>query len=123
MGLSQANPTQSTTPLMAKRRYGAENKIIGESPPRFGGKKAYSTIGPTHEGTCLLHYSFAGKSEADAFASYRVAMSAATRAIFCTDLDFSQVLISEAFDQKQTPTYFVDAESWLSEKLNQVLKL
>lgn len=121
MSLSLANHSHGKTPPVAKRLYGFK-KIIGESPPHYGGKKAYSTIGPAHEGPCLLHYTFAGKAETDAFASYRVAMAAATRAIFTTSIDFSQVLVTEPCPQRHTPHYFVDADCWLSEKLNQVLK-
>lgn len=122
MGLSLATPTHGKTPSVAKSLYGLERKIIGESPPRYGGKKAYSTIGPAHEGSCLLHYSIAGKAETDAFASYRVAMAAATRAIFCTAVDFSQVLLTGPCPQKNTQPYFEDADCWLSGKINQVLK-
>ena len=68
-------------------------RCVGESPPIYGARKAYSAVPSNYQGPCNLHYTLSGRTHVAAFASYQQALTAATMAIFCEDIDYQRVFI------------------------------
>jgi len=95
-------------------------RIIGESPPQYGGKVAYATIGPNHVGCCALLYSLGNESKRVEFASYRIALTAATLAIFCVDTRLAQIKVVD--NDGEGAASFPSAKEWFRSVENELTK-
>jgi len=92
---------------------GIRRRIIGESPPRYGGKRAYSTVTPCHSGGCQLRYTLGGKDAYARFPNYTVARTAAIRAVFSAVNDIDGVCVSSDNGNVKAPV-FQNAADWLN---------
>lgn len=72
----------------------AGKRCIGESPPKYGSRKAFATVPPGHEGDCYLYFKLSGTWRAAQLPSYRQARTAATMAIFSPWDEIQSVFIS-----------------------------
>jgi len=88
-------------------------RCVGESPPAYGARKAYSELSPAHIGPCYLKYELFEKPHIVQFANYQHALTAATMAIFCIDHDFKFVRIS-GNSKKSSFICHKNAKSWYS---------
>jgi hypothetical protein len=86
-------------------------RCVGESPPIYGARKAYSVVPSNYQGACNLHYSLRGRAYIATFASYGQALTAATMAIFCEDHDYQQVFIRPGACAGR-PTPYPNAMTW-----------
>ncbi|MDP4573504.1 hypothetical protein Q8O96_31030 [Pseudomonas sp. LPH60] len=93
-------------------------RCVGESPPRYGGKKAYAYVCPRYEGSCFLSFRRNGESYAAEFPNYKQALSAATMAIFAGD-DFSNVYITSTNHPISVKAvFFSSAKQWFHTESN-----
>jgi hypothetical protein len=90
-----------------------ERRIIGESPPHLGGKKAYSEILPSHTGKCRVRYRSDKGENFACFPSYGIARTAAIRAIFSQNHTVDGVCLIHVDEKAETPTYS-NAVDWLN---------
>lgn len=77
-----------------------KGRCIGESPPIYGGKKAYAYIAASFKGRCLLNYAIDGENHSFEFDDYQQARTAATMAIFSQDIDFVSVNITASYEKE-----------------------
>lgn len=91
-----------------------ERRIIGDSPPRYGGKKAFSTVQPCHEGLCDLLYETEGNERIARFVNYQVARTAAIQAIFSIEAEINNVCVTAAMAKDSTVQIYQSAKTWFS---------
>jgi hypothetical protein len=87
-------------------------RCVGESPPAYGSRKAYSCVPYDFGGHCCLHYELDGQARIAAFESYQQALTAATIAIFSDYHNFQHVFI-RASTGKELCQRFENAQVWL----------
>lgn len=90
-------------------------RIIGDSPPQFGGKKAVSLVMPWHKGECSLSYEVDGINRRVRFRCYKTARTAAIQAIFSTKHDINNVCVESVSQDCSQAPLFNTAEDWLAE--------
>ncbi len=88
-------------------------RCVGESPPDYGSRRAYSLVGPDFKGPCCLHYELNGKQTKVGFTTYQQALTAATMAIFSLDDNFQQVII-KACTEPDLCHIYPSAKAWLA---------
>lgn len=88
-------------------------RCVGESPPAYGSRKAYSCVPPGFEGPCSLHYELDGQAFVTEFSGYSQALTAATVAIFSLRHDFQYVII-RASDQTSVVRLRTTLQAWKS---------
>lgn len=98
-----------------------ERRIIGDSPPHYGGKQAFATVKPCHEGFCDLLYESDGKERVARFANYEVARTAATLAIFSVDAEIKNVCVTAANRKDSTVQIYQSAKTWFSHHKSSLL--
>ena len=90
-------------------------RCVGESPPVYGSRKAFSCVPHDFAGPCCLHYELDGQARIAAFMSYQQALTAATIAIFSDEHDFQHVFI-RASTGKESCQRFSSAQVWRQEQ-------
>lgn len=88
-------------------------RCVGESPPNYGARCAYSFVTPDFRGQCCLHYELNGIQAIVGFTTYQQALTAATMAIFSIDDNFQQVTIKASEETRGYPV-FPSAKAWLA---------
>lgn len=89
-------------------------RIIGDSPPHYGGKKAVATVMPWHEGECALRYEANGSKHAVRFATYKVARTAAIQAIFSPGHEIDHVCVTAVDPTDHSAPLYQSAKAWLA---------
>lgn len=89
-------------------------RIIGDSPPHYGGKKAVATVMPWHQGECALHYEANGSKHSVRFATYSVARTAAIQAIFSQEHEIDHVLVTAVNPVDLSAPFYPTARAWLA---------
>jgi hypothetical protein len=84
-------------------------RIIGESP---AGKTAFSLIDPAHRGNCCMSYELGDVSYRVRFKDYPTARTAAVRAIFSDELNFSSVQVSASEPRDIEFPFYESAGIW-----------
>lgn len=90
-------------------------RIIGDSPPQFGGKKAVSLVMPWHKGECSLSYEFDGINRRVRFCCYKTARTAAIQAIFSAKHGINNVCVEPVSQEFSKTPLFNTAKDWLAE--------
>lgn len=88
-------------------------RCVGESPPSYGARCAYSFVAPDFNGPCCLHYELNSKQAIVGFTTYQQALTAATMAIFSIDDNFQQVTI-KACTEPGICHIYPSAKAWLA---------
>lgn len=99
-------------------RYSTVRRIIGESPPCYGGKIAEAYVKPCHEGECSLWYELWGVKQCVRFISYPVARTAAIRAIFSPDNGIDFVSVRDSTTRDSMAPLYKSAQEWLDDKVS-----
>lgn len=92
----------------------SKRRIIGESPPLYGGKTAYSAVMPNHTGECVLRYRENGCLRSIRLRNYQIARTAAIRAIFTADNDIDDVWVLPVTSADLKHPFFESALAWLA---------
>lgn len=89
----------------------AFKRCVGESPPRYGSRRAYCSVSPGFTGACCLHYEVNSQVFMVGFVNYQQALTAATMAIFSQRANFQNVLITARNEQVPLKLYG-SAKAW-----------